>query len=556
MSNDLLLALVVLLQVSIFGRCLRLAREDDSARLDGLWKQFKRDIIGRASRGDGPDWVRYMDEADRVHERRVDRLRAWATAALVVGIGGTMAALAVRLPGTGFLIGVTTDQSPNGELRGLIQAVGPALLASLSGVVNNLVITLGVFRLSDRRFEASVDEFRNALQGCSAENLPHEKFANAVRDQLGNAFREAVQTFPEAFGRLDKSVESLGKVTETQSTAVLEAAAGLKNSADGLTGAASEVVPAVELLKSSTDRLHALPDQLKQTLDEGRAAWKGEIRSDQDAFIHGVHEVLNSQQELLERTRSSFEEWEHQRGAAAVQQESHWRAAIELIQKSEAEIVKTAEALPDTFTREVGRTASTMGKQFGLEAKQHVEDLTRAIRDGNKNLQEQIEVATKELQNRFLNDTSRVVEETLDRVYRRVEGTLLNSLAEVGEGIKEALVELPANAQTFASSLSTADEKLQRSIERITESADHLKRVAELTGDFERSLAEALKSATAPSVESLRDQVAKLVTALEHSYAQLDKTHTDIDPPVKRRFKFIRNLFRMMSLRGRRDDIS
>ena len=76
-----------------------IAREDESEELDRLWNTFKQDIQGRAKRGDGPDWVRYMDEADRVHERRVDRMRVWATAALVVGIGGTMLALAVPAVG-------------------------------------------------------------------------------------------------------------------------------------------------------------------------------------------------------------------------------------------------------------------------------------------------------------------------------------------------------------------------------------------------------------------------------------------------------------------------
>ena len=97
-----------------------------------------------------------MDEADRVHERRVDRMRVWATAALVVGIGGTMGALAVRLWGL-----------PTFEL-GVLTAFAPALLASLFGVANNLVITLWLFRLSDGHFERALNDFRQALQTCSA----------------------------------------------------------------------------------------------------------------------------------------------------------------------------------------------------------------------------------------------------------------------------------------------------------------------------------------------------------------------------------------------------
>ena len=120
--SDPVVVLVLAVQVAIFWRCSVLARGDESEELDRLWKTFQQDIHGRAKRGDGPDWVRYMDEADRVHERRVDRMRIWATAALVVGIGGTMAALSYRLWGLStFELGVLT-------------AFAPALLASLSGV--------------------------------------------------------------------------------------------------------------------------------------------------------------------------------------------------------------------------------------------------------------------------------------------------------------------------------------------------------------------------------------------------------------------------------------
>ena len=536
MTSDFVLPLVLGLQVGILVRCSLLARGDDSDALDDLWKQFKHDVIGRASRGDSPDWVRYMDEADRVHERRIDRLRVWATAALVVGIGGTMAALAIRLSGA-----TTDQQSSDVAVGGLIAAVGPALWASFSGVANNLVITLGLFRLSDGRFAASLDEFRNALRECSAENPPHEKFANAVRDQLGNAFREAVRTFPDAFARLDESVEALGEITEAQSKAVLKAAAELKKSADAMTGAVSEIAPVAELLRSSTDRLRALPNQLAQTLEETRTRWEQEIRRDQDSFIGGVKQVLDNQHALLESARSAFDAWEQQRRAGAAQQEAEWRATIDLLQKSASDIVKTVDGLPATFTKEVGRTADTMGKQFGLEARQHVEDLTKAIRDGNSALREQIDETTRNLQNRFLNDTARVVGETLGHVYREVEGTLLSSLKEIGAGLQEALHTLPENAGTFAASLTTADAKLQRSIDRLTESAAHLQQVAQLTEQFEASLTRALRDATTQSLTPLRSQMQHIVTELRRFS----------EPPSG----ILRRLFRKLTRRRRRNDV-
>ena len=228
---DPVVLLVLVFQLAILGRCWAIARPDESTELDRLWNTFKHDIRSRAKRGDGPDWVRYMDEADRVHERRVDRMRVWATAALVVGIGGTMAALALRL------WGVSTFE------LGVLTAFAPALLASLSGVANNLLITLGLFRLSDRRFEKALNDFRQALQTCSDENAPQEQFADAVRDQLGEAFREAVRSFPDAFGQLNSSVERMAETAAAQSQSTLAAATGLQRGVDCLTVAAERLAP-------------------------------------------------------------------------------------------------------------------------------------------------------------------------------------------------------------------------------------------------------------------------------------------------------------------------
>lgn len=504
MPNDPVLWVVILAQLCILARSLSHARGDDAAALDELREQFNGDIVSRATRGDGPDWVRYMDEADRVHGRRVDRLQVWATAALVIGIGGTMATLAFRPTGT----------SPD-ELRALIGAVSPALYASLSGVANNLLITLVLFRWSDVRFRASLDDFRNRLQEFSDQNPPQEKFANAVRDQLGIAFKEAVSEFPHAFARLDESVQSLGRIIQEQSTAVLEAAAGLKQGADSLTGAAKEIIPVAGLLQSSTDRLRALPEELQQAIAAVLDTWERRIRRDQDSFISGVQEVLRSQQALLEGAHGKFVEWERQRGEVASKQAKAWAEAIESIQQSNAAIVKTVAGLPEIFSKEVARVAHTLGKEFGLEARQHVAELARVVRKGNESLRKQVESATADLQRLFLNNTSEVVAKTLEDVYRRVEGTLLTSLDEVGKGIREALDELPGHAESFASSLAAADKKLQRSIESLDESARHLKKVAELTEGFEKSLAEALAKSTAPIIESMRDEVRKIVAAVQ-----------------------------------------
>ena len=578
---DPVLDVVLLAQLGIFCRCWFLARGDDSEALDGLWKQFKHDIIGRAHRGDSPDWVRYMDEADRVHERRIDRLRVWATAALVVGIGGTMAALAIRLTGA-----ATDDQPSSGAaLGGLIAAVGPALWASLSGVANNLAVTLWLFHWSDRQFKAALDDFRRALQICSDENTPAGQFADAVREQLGQAFREAVRSFPEAFARLDESVTHLAQVNREQSQSMVKAATGLQGGVDGLAASVAKITPLSELLHAATSELRTVPDQLRQTLDETRAAWAQEMRRDEEAFIGGARQVLDDQRALLESIRDAFHRWERGRRDSAEQQQATWRETVELVQKASAEIVGTVERLPAVFTGEVERISGalgeefslgarqhvadlrdsaeqqqatwretvelmrktsaeivgtverlpavftgeverisdTLGNRFGLQAQQHIADLRREIGEGNQALGERIEAASRDLQNRFLNDTKHVIAESAKEVNSRVGKPLLSKLQTVSDGIEEALSALPENAATFAASLATADEKLGRAIDRLRESAGHLQHAAKLTEDFENALARALENATVRSFEPVRREMKDLAAELRRRAGRTDE---------------------------------
>ena len=562
--NHPLLVFVVIVQVFIFGKCWRFTSKDESSALHRLGKDFKRDIIGRARRGDGPDWVRYMDEADRVHERKVDKLRTWAMSALVVGIGGTMLALAFRLS---FIFSESSEaagQTPffnDSAVLGLIEAIGSALWLSLSGVLNNLAISWILFPRSDSRFGTSLDEFRDELRWCCEENPPKEKFGEAVRQELGNAFREAVRTFPYAFAQLDKSVKSLGDIIATQSEAVLKAAGELGTAADGLTGAAARIGPAAELLQKSTDQLRDVPTQFGRMFKRTLAIWREETRRDLDALVKGVRAELDRQHALLESTKDAFDEWEGQRSAAAAQQREHWNETISQVQASASEISKTVQGLPATFSREVGRVADTLGRQFGLQAQQHVAELIEVVSgEEDTSLRRLIENTSKEMHTRFLNETSdvvaRAVARILEEVYQRVEGTLLDSLDEVGRGIKEALVELPANAQTFASSLSSADKKLRQSIDRITASANHLKRVAALTEGFEKSMeqsmAVALRDAATPSVRRLENQVRKYIAEMQRTHKSIERALRNSPTGVKRPFRFFHYLSDKWSqLRGR-----
>ena len=529
----IVLAIVAAFQLALLRRSWTLAREDDTATFDDLLAQFFPDLVNRAKRGDAPDWLRYMDEVDRIHEGRSEKLRVNATAALVFGMGGTMVALALHL---------LFIEGNNQSLGSLIAAMSSALVASLLGVVNNLLITLWLLPQADERFTTLLQRLKRQLHEASSAHPPQETFAEAVKSQLGNAFREAVQKFPEAFERLGQHVESLALEIERQSTTVLSAATQLRESADGLANAASGIAPAATGLAASTDQLRGLPEQIRTTLDATRDAWEQEIRRDQNAFIAGVKEVLSDQQALLESTRSAFHEWEEKRSIEAERAERSRRESDLLIRNTTAEIVSTVNTLPSIFATEVEKVSNTLGRQFGLEARNYVQDLVQRIAEENQTLRTQIDRVATELQTSFLNSTSDVVSKTLQDVYQRVENTLLASLDEVGRGLREALTELPNNAATFAQSLTDADERIKQALNGIKESSDHLARVATLTEDLEASLTAALTKATADGVEPLRRDVQEFVSDLHRKHEQLYQTHTQINGMVEGLIEFIRSL--------------
>lgn len=487
------IVLVVLGQIAIFVRCWVLATTGGFYDLDRLRNAFERDIRNRAKRGDGPDWLYYMDEADRIHERRGNRMRVWATSALVVGIGGAMSVLVFRLWGLSTF-----------EPEVLAAALGLALLASLSGVLNNLAITIFLFRFSDDLFEQALGGFRKALRACAEKHAPREWF-----DQLGAAFREAVCSFPETVEQLDRSVLRMGESAATQSHSITLAASGLQQGVDGIRASGERIASIAEQLGDATTGLRTVPGELRQNLEKTRETWAHEMRSDQEAFLGSVGQVLES-----------LQRWERGRNGAAARQEEQWRESVKLVQNASDRIVATTEGLPNAFARGVEKIAGRLGREFGFSAQNSIGDLREEMQKGSRTLGKRIKDSTQELQNCLLNETSRVVGESAEEFHGRVGEPLVSMFQDVSRGIEEALRTLPENAMTFATSLTIADEKLQQSISRLQESADHLERVAQLHEDFGTSLTRAFRDEAAECLDPIRKDLQAIACKLPPAEAR------------------------------------
>ena len=624
---------VGVLQVSYLVRCIFLAWANFRKKLTDLKDRFESDIRARARRGLDPDWVHYGDETDRFHDQSSEALRVYATTALATGIGGTIVALCLHLLP---YFSVDPIADPVDRIQRLLEEFGIALLSSAFGVVNNLIILLILLPLAQRRFRKALRETQATLRTVSTENTPTEMLADAVRSQLGEAFRDAVRTFPEAFAQLEGSVKALGSVVEMQSATVISAASGLKTSAAALADASNQLTPATTELSSSVVELRTLPAALASTLHEARDAWTQEIRSDQQAFLEQLNGVLTQQKVVIDeisvagqRQQDLLRSWtgdiseavgnvveaaKHQEesvrawtnavveavndvpnifanqiqqqanslgsqfGAEARNQVTDLMNAIEQGNKQLAEalntnahqlrswtgdisevvkdvvegvrsqaeqvrawadtVVEAVHDVPNIFANQIQQQANTLGSQFGAEARNQVTDLMNAIEQGNKQLTEVLNTNALRLQNNFLNSTSDVVHKTLEKLYADVESSLIVRLDNIGRGLQEGLVKLPAYAKGFAESLSTADHNLRDALGDIGKSAEHFERVARTTGDLENKLAEAMQKASSEHLgrfEPLYIQTSELVASLQN-------THRQINDTIAAQVKFIERL--------------
>ena len=522
-----------LVQAGIFWKCWKFGRKGQVIELSRLGERFKQDVVDQARRGEGPDWVRYMDEADRVQEAMFDKMRTWAMSALVVGIGGTMVVLVMKLGDMPNESGVVSEfiRRSLPAILSLIESIGDALQVSLYGVANNLAISWLCFPRLNRRFDEALDDYRNCLQQCSGENSPQRMFSEIVRDELGKAFKDAVRKFPEAFSQLDKSVESLGEIISTQSEAVLNAARELRDGAQTLTGASTRIVPAAQMLQSSTDQLRDMPIQLGHMFEKVVSAWwKSEVQSDLKQFTTEMGSVLDRQSALGRQILESVEKWEGHRSAAVKEQQQLWertidqvqaqqevwKRRIEEVQRSAAEINTTVQRVPTDFSEQIGKMAGRLGIEFGSRAEQHVVDLINVISgDDDTSLRRMLESMSEQMHSRFLDSAKEIVMDTREDVNRQVEEVLIDPLNAIREGLTEALNELPGKAQNFAESLSTVDEKLRSVIDLMDESARQLKSVSRLSDGFEKSLTVALQNVATLSIERLERQVRVYIARME-----------------------------------------
>lgn len=478
---DLIVLVVVVAFLAYYvWRCTSLTRGAGSELRD-LLHEFTVDIQDRAKRGQDPDWLRYSEESDREHEYKCESFRNYATTALATGIGGTMFLLFIYL--------MTAPESGD-TIQPLLSAMGLALVASGLGVATNLGILIGLLPRANKRFNSKRKAFLEKLHGICRQNPPTQ-VGDTVSEGLERVVASAAASFPEVFKTFRESVLSLGEVAGvfSDSTKKMEAATAV--------------------LSVSVNELNILPGNLGKQLSEVRQAWTRDVKKNQELYLAKFGEVLDGQNEAVQKTLSELKTWQ----AARMQAEARWHAerteaeASWLADRREAEaswqgdrteaevrwraqrdeadarwqewqakaherqdeavrelvntttdVVQAVHGLAPAFRNEIDRAAGSLGRAFGEQARNHVSDLIDATRRENERLARTLDGHV----GRLLNEVGGIVQEGVKPTLEAITsaGKDLNTLIT---GVRKAIEEFREHGESFRHSLDRAADRIGES---------------------------------------------------------------------------------------------
>ena len=465
---------ILSIQALYLWRSLQSGRRALGGGMDEVRKDSRRDLEARAARGEAPDWLRYLDDADRSVLPSLDRVRNLATAALATGVGGTIVALLVELwTNSELRRALAGGPDALSSFDSLPSLVAWALFVSVAGVVNHLLILVLVIPRLDRQIVIALRDFRVHLEAASEARPPRQAFVDSVRSELSTAFNSALQSIPDVFARFGENVEEL------------------RASSVALAESARDIGPVAASLAGATEEIRVLPEELATVLSETRESWRAEIFVDQQKHLEGLRAVLAEQQEL--------------------------------VQSLSRNITSRMEDLPRLFSDHAEAATTTMSEALGLRISNLVNDLVGAVKSGHESLAEHSQENVAALNRTFLNGTAEVVREAVDSAVASVyEHPIFGTLDSVGRGLNEAIVELPGQASSFSESLVAADAKLRTALDGIEAAGDQLQRVALNTGEIEN----ALSAATQQSLEPLQEELTAFAADLRFTHQQMNE-HSD-----------------------------
>lgn len=435
-SHLAVLSLVAMIQIYLIYRSWQDAAGlsvEESEEIAGF---CRADLERRAERNLPPDWLYYLNEIERFCEPKDDRIRRSASAALAVGLGGTLLAIVLH-----FLGGVGLQSG--GNPAGLIGSLGVSLGGSLFGVVANLWIVLALLPRAELRLErqsreivARLRQADDAARSAGLVGSLQDELAgirDAVSRQFTEVFASAVTGFPAIVDGLRAEVAALSGVVKAQGEGLGPATAELARCAEAVMQATRMLGPEAAGLVKAAEQLDDLPARLNAVLDRRRDEWLEEIRSEQKARLAELDKTYGKTLDAVaERERMMLER------------------AREL-QSAVNDVGLAAGGMGTQLGGEIEKVAERLGREFGREARQHTVEIAERIEASFERMAEK--VAGHEQQ--WRNNVGAVVEEVLRGVGAKVSEGVGADLAGAAGSLKEIAEEIPRAAATLRQGVDT-----------------------------------------------------------------------------------------------------
>lgn len=483
-SHWLVLWLVAAVQVYLLYRALQNAAGLSPAEEGEVAGLCLGDLQRRAQRGLAPDWLYYLNEIERICEPKDDRIRRCASAALAVGLGGTLLAIVLHF----FL------QRGGNVAQGLIGGLGVSLVGSLLGVLGNLLIVLAFLPRAERRIAAQTREIvaklRQADDASQSEGLArtlHAELAgirDAVSQQFTEVFASAVTGFPAVVDGLRAEVATLARVVESQGEGLGPATAELAQCANAVNEATRLLAPEAAGLAHAAALLADLPGQLNAVLDRRRDEWLEAIRDEQQERLDELNRTYGKNLDAVaERERLMLE------------RSRELQAAVN-------DVNIAAGGMGEQFGDQIERVASRLGIEFGREARQHTVEIAERIESSFERLAEK--VASHEQQ--WRNNLGVVIDEVLRGVGDKVNAGVGAELNGAASSLGEIAREIPKAAEVLRNGVETWNASQESALAG-------WRTAGQQVGEVSRELA-TLEAPLRASLEALKGGGERLGTAL------------------------------------------
>lgn len=509
LSHAAVLVTVAVVQLYLVRRSSLAAGGIEPRQREEIRSRCEADLGHRASRGLLPDWLYYQNELDRLFEAQDDRIRRLASAALAVGLGGTLLAIVLHF---------FTSGSGSYDPGRLISSTGVSLLGSLLGVAGHLVIVLRFLPRAERLFQAEGRRFFEELRGSNAVlfeaggltgTLQTELslIREAVSQQFSNVFATAVTGFPGVVEGLRDEVRKLAVVTRQQGEGLAPAAAMLASCAKSVEKAARSMQPGAEGLTHTATVLAELPVKLGQALDERRDSWLATIRDEQKerldelmaAYRIALDSVAERERLMLERARELL-------------------AAV-------SEVHQAAGKMPELFSQHIERLASRLGAEFGKEARQQSADVTAEMQRTFEGLGEKVARHEQE----WRNNIGVVIGEVLRGIEEEVRSGVSQQLGNAARSLQQVAEQLPEAGRELKSGVESWNASQERSVEGWRQVGEFVFAASRSIAEAEGPLRTSLGALTAGGeqlarglrdAEGLSEQVAKSLSAATTSHLE------------------------------------